>query len=142
MVFLMFNPSTADAEKDDHTIRKCIGFAKEWGYPGVTVVNLFAIRSTDPREVSKVSFEDAVGPDNDREILTACVTAAAVVCAWGCGQHMRKRSDRVDRALRMIVEAYPDLPIACLGRSADGNPRHPLMLSYDTPREHFWKKKT
>jgi hypothetical protein len=134
VVFLMFNPSTADAQQDDPTIRKCMGFAKQWGYPGITVVNLFAMRSSDPREISKVPFNSAVGAENDEAILTACCTASELVCAWGCGQHMRKRLDRADSVLRMIRRTFPMLPITCLGRGADGQPRHPLMLAYSTPR--------
>lgn len=134
VVFLMFNPSTANAEMDDPTIRKCMGFAERWGYGGIAVVNLFALRSTDPREVGKVSFAEAVGPDNDDAILKVCATAGEVITAWGCGQHMRTRLDRAIKVLRSIKATYPDLPINCLGRGKDGQPRHPLMLAYSTPK--------
>lgn len=137
VVFLMFNPSTADATVNDPTIRKCIGFAERWGFPGLTVVNLFALRSTDPRAISKALYGDAVGPDNDAEILTACATSTELVAAWGCGQHMKGHRDRAAKALRLIRETYPVLKISCLGRSADGSPRHPLMLPYTTQLEPF-----
>src|SRR5690606_18576726 len=62
-VFVMLNPSTADASEDDPTIRRCIGFAKEWGCTGLTVANLYALRSTDPKGLWK--HRDPVGPEND-----------------------------------------------------------------------------
>lgn len=137
VVFLMFNPSTADATTDDPTIRKCIGFAQRCGYPGLTVVNLFALRSTDPRAVSKALYADAVGPENDEAILTACATASEVIAAWGCGQHMKRHRDRAAKVLKLIRETYPALEVRCLGRSADGSPRHPLMLAYSTELQQF-----
>lgn len=135
VVFLMFNPSTADAQEDDPTIRKCIGFAKRWGYPGITVVNLFALRSTDPKAIEKHLYADAVGIENDSQILTACTTAKQVVAAWGCGQHLKMHRDRPEKVIKMIQSYYPDLELVCLGRSKDGSPRHPLMLSYSTQRQ-------
>lgn len=134
VVFLMFNPSTADAETDDPTIRKCIGFAQQWGYGGISVVNLFALRSTDPREVGKVPFAEAVGVDNDEAILKVCGTAGEIVLAWGCGQHMRNRLDRASKVIRLIRTHFPSLPINCLGRGKDGQPRHPSRLSYSTQK--------
>lgn len=137
VVFLMFNPSTADAEIDDPTIRKCIGFAKRWGYPGLTVVNLFALRSTDPKAVGRALYAEAVGPENDSAILAACGTAKEVIAAWGCGQHMKGHRDRPTKVLKLIRETLPDLRISCLGLSADGSPRHPLMLAYETELQPF-----
>ena len=137
VVFLMFNPSTADAEVDDPTIRKCMGFARQWGFNGISVVNLFAFRSTDPKAIGRMLYSEAVGTDNDRAILTTCATAGEVVLAWGCGSHMKGHGDRPKRVLRLIRETYPNLRIACLGRSKDGHPRHPLMLPYSTAKEPF-----
>lgn len=137
VVFLMFNPSTADAQENDPTIRKCMGFSRTWGYPGMAVVNLFALRSTDPRALKSVSYQEAVGPENDASILTALATASELICAWGCSAHMKTRLDRAKKVISMVRRTYPSMPIRCLGRSADGTPRHPLMLPYITAREEY-----
>ncbi len=67
VTWVMLNPSTADADVDDPTIRRCIGFSKAWGYNALTVVNLFAWRATSPRDLCAV--EDPVGPDNEAHLI-------------------------------------------------------------------------
>jgi hypothetical protein len=112
VVFVMLNPSTADADKDDPTIRRCIGFARAWGYGGIEVVNLFAYRATLPRSLRAV--DDPVGPENGRHIRRAVARADLVVLAWGAHA----------RASRLL-----SLPRArCLGLTRAGQPRHPLYL--------------
>lgn len=69
MVFVMQNPSTADASHDDPTIRKCIGFAKRHGYGGISVRNIFALRATDERIL--LTHHDPFGPENDAHLLAA-----------------------------------------------------------------------
>ncbi len=64
--FVLLNPSTADAENDDPTLRRCMGFARAWGYGSLQIVNLFAYRATVPDALRWVA--DAVGPENDRHI--------------------------------------------------------------------------
>lgn len=81
IVFVMLNPSTADAEQDDLTIRRCIAYAKAWGYRKLIVLNIFALRATDPRELYRAS--DPVGPDNYAAFRTALLRADRVICAWG-----------------------------------------------------------
>lgn len=97
MTWVMLNPSTADAEVDDPTIRKCIGFAKQHHYGGIVVVNLFAYRATDPKELGKV--KDPVGPENDQHILWACTAPLmlSVVAGWGTAKTrlIRERAARV-----------------------------------------------
>jgi hypothetical protein len=97
VAFLMFNPSTADETQDDPTIRKCIRFAMRWGYGRLVILNLFAIRGTDPRKVANVN--DPVGPLNNYWILKSVEPAREIICAWGCGQHM-KRADLAARPVR------------------------------------------
>lgn len=137
VAFLMFNPSTADETTNDPTIRKCIGFAKRWGYGRLIILNLFAYRSTDPTAIARV--HDPVGPLNMYWIRKSIKECREVICAWGCGQHMKQ--DRLRDAPSLAYHAMkldePYLHIQCLGRREDGHPRHPLMLPYTTPREPF-----
>ena len=121
VAFVMLNPSTADARRDDPTIRRCIGFAKSWGFGGVEVVNLFAYRTTDPGELRRVA--DPVGADNDRHIQSAIARADLVVLAWGA----RARS----RRLLSLPQAR------CLGLTRAGQPRHPLYLRSDVRPQPF-----
>lgn len=123
-VFIMLNPSTADASEDDPTIRRCMGFARSWGYGGICVVNLFAYRSTDPRALASVP--DPVGPRNDQQIDATLGGADLVVAAWGAHGTLGARSATV----RALVEKHR--PLYHLGLTKNGSPRHPLYLRSDT----------
>lgn len=118
--FVMLNPSTADATTDDPTIRRCIGFARDWGFGGLAVANLYAYRATKPADLWLA--EDPVGPEND-EHLAALFTASdvgMVVAAWGANA----RPDRVTE-----VSALPGaVTLHALGLTKDGAPRHPLYM--------------
>lgn len=132
--FVMCNPSTADANEDDATIRKCMGFAHRWGLGGIWVVNLFALRSTDPRALLTAS--DPVGPDNDGWLANACSFEPSVVCAWGSPGGARVAAMLSERAPTLVHLAYcHEGSLQCLGTSKDGSPRHPLMLGYSVPRQ-------
>lgn len=130
-VFVMVNPSIADHETDDQTIRKCVGFAKRWRFGAIEVVNLFAYVSTDVTQLLKV--EDPVGPENDDHIATALQSAHRVVWAWG------KHNARVGKLIAKRLANSPlfEVPDRCesgtLGLNDNGSPRHPLMLGYATP---------
>lgn len=123
--FLMLNPSTATAEVDDPTIRRCIGFARAWTCGTLIVTNIFAYRATDPKEMKAV--EDPVGPDNDAAIERAANDAARsgglLICAWGVHGRHRQR----DKAVMELLERVPIEPMA-LDETLDGSPRHPLYL--------------
>lgn len=131
VAWLMFNPSTADASQDDATIRKCVGFSKRWGYARMVVVNLFAVRSRDPKTVSRIV--DPVGPLNNYWIREGTVSAREIICAWGCAQHM----PLIDKRIAEVMELLKATERNCLGYRQDGHPRHPLMLSYSTERVPF-----
>lgn len=143
VVFLMINPSTADATQDDATIRKCMGFADIWGYHGVSITNLFALRSREPKALCEPNYltgDELLGPDYDRHLFLTVIRAPLIVPAWGCADTLRRRtvlSERPAKVLARIREINPDVPIMCLGRSKDGTPRHPLMLPYSTQLEPF-----
>lgn len=115
VLWVMLNPSTADAEKDDPTIRRCIGFSKAWGYGGLTVCNLFAFRATDPKKLRGVI--DPIGPENDRHIFEASSVADMTIAAWGGNGHLMDRATYVGRRL---TRPHALNVIAC------GCPVHPL----------------
>src|SRR5262245_52290853 len=81
VLFVMLNPSTADEDCDDATIRRCIGFARSWGFGAMAAGNLFALRSTSPT-VLKTSRRP-VGRGNDAWLVRLQSTSAVVVAAWG-----------------------------------------------------------
>ena len=115
--FVMLNPSTADAERDDATIRRCIGYAQRWGYGSLEAVNLFAYRSTDPRQLRLV--EDPVGPENDRHLLALRGRCSLLVAAWGNWGNLLRRGEGV-------LELLSSHPLHCLGTTRAGHPLHPL----------------
>lgn len=120
-VFVMLNPSTAGAEKNDPTVARCCVHAASWGYAELDVVNIFALRSTDPRVLKRC--DDPVGPGNDRWILETCHGAELVVCAWGVHGVYRDRGRRVLDILR----GDGVVPHA-LRLTSSGHPSHPLYL--------------
>lgn len=125
-VFVMLNPSTADARTDDATIRKCRGFTQRWGHDAFTVINLYAFRARDPKRM--LAAADPVGPENDRHIIEAIREPARMVLAWGANAQ-RVRVERVIHLLRHHCR----LPRQCLGLTKGGEPWHPLMVPYETP---------
>jgi hypothetical protein len=129
--FIMLNPSTADATQDDPTIRRCIGFARAWGCGGIVVVNLFALRATDPRELYK--HESPIGPENDSHIRAAVIECDPVVCAWGVCGTFRRRDEEVAALIRSSGLPWGK----CLGVTRDGHPRHPLYVAGGTPLIDF-----
>ena len=121
LAFIMLNPSTADDEKDDATIRRCCGFARSLGYSELQVVNLFAWRSTDPYGLLRVA--DPVGPSNDRWITHVCTGAQRVICAWGSFAQAEERSRQVLGLLRQLGVTPHALRL-----TRSGQPAHPLRL--------------
>lgn len=128
--FVMLNPSTADARVDDPTIRRCTGFARAWGAGGIVVVNLYAYRATDPRELAAAEGRgvDVVGPENDAHVRAAFAAVDQVVFAWGAATLGPGVARRVREALP------PGLEVSCLGVTKQGHPRHPLYLAANTAR--------
>jgi hypothetical protein len=120
--WIMLNPSTADGEQDDATIRRCLGFTKAWGFGALEVVNLFALRSTDPLQL-KLFAADPVGRGNDDWILSTAMRASKVICAWGAHGKLNGRGDEVvDMLQRNNIWGF------ALAVNDDGTPGHPLFL--------------
>ncbi len=117
VLFIALNPSTADETVDDPTIRRCIGFATDWGFGSLVVANLFALRSTDPKVLKKSC--DPIGPRNDRWLRRLSGEAELTIAAWGVHGALR---DRAAKVLPMLKHPYH------LGQTRDGHPRHPLYL--------------
>jgi hypothetical protein len=116
-MFVGLNPSTADETEDDPTIRRCIVFAKDWGYAGLCMTNLFAYRATNPADMMCAS--DPVGPRNDEILHERAAGAGVVVAAWGVHGTFGGRHNAVRRML-------PKLHYLRLTK--DGHPGHPLYL--------------
>jgi hypothetical protein len=125
-VWVMCNPSTADAGQDDATIRRCVGYATRWGYGSILVLNLFAYRATDPRVMRRAT--DPVGPDNDRVIETALTGdgIGRVMFAWGAVAAPAGRAARVSKLVRSVWGA----PM-CLDLTVAAHPAHPLRMRGD-----------
>lgn len=122
-VFIGLNPSTADENEDDPTLRRCINFAKAWGFGKCVIVNLFAYRATNPDELKKQ--EKPVGYKNNHYIKTQCNQAGLVVVAWGNLGHYLKRDEKVLKILK-------DIPLKCFKITSKGQPAHPLYQAKNT----------
>lgn len=117
VLFICLNPSTADESKDDPTSKRCIAFAKAWGYSGMCIANLFAYRATNPMDMKLAP--DPVGPDNDHFLRTWASQSQLVVAAWGAHGSFKGRDKHVKHMLGHM---------SCLHVTKDGHPGHPLYL--------------
>lgn len=133
MPFVMLNPSIADADIDDPTIRRCMGFARRERYGGIVVANLYSLRATNPAELRTADYP--VGPGNEAalyRLAKGCVESAVpIVCAWGV--------NGAERGSTFIVAKFRTMgcKLVCLGKTAQGAPRHPLYVASAQPLEPF-----
>lgn len=136
VVFCMLNPSTADGAQDDPTIRRCVSFAKAWGFAGLIVVNLFALRATRPSDLPKA--RDPIGPENNF-YTTAMIAGRTVVCAWGATVAKSPRITLCERVgdVKKLLRQDPEQSIRHLGLIQAGHPRHPLYLPVGTELQSF-----
>lgn len=125
VLWIMLNPSTADGREDDPTVRRCRVFSRRWGYAGLTVVNLFALRSTAPGYLR--DHPEPVGPDNDHTVVAELCYHKLIIAAWGANGSLRDR----DRAMRAILRGVGAV-VHHLGLTSRGHPKHPLYLAGDT----------
>ncbi len=128
-LFIMLNPSTADAEKDDPTIRRCVGFARREHCSELHVVNLFAYRATKPKDLRAAakSGQDIFGPCNATHICDAIRYSSLIICAWG-NNVIGTKQRLISHLLRK-----EDRKAVCLGLTGQGEPTHPLMTRADLP---------
>jgi hypothetical protein len=117
-MFVGLNPSTADEVEDDQTIRRCVEYAKQWGYGALCMVNLFAYRETQPAVMK--AHAAPIGAENDRWLLELAKDAGVIVAAWGVnGTHLKR-----DKAVMQLLEGK----LSYLKTTQDGHPSHPLYL--------------
>lgn len=139
-LFIGLNPSTADAETDDNTIRKCIQFATNWGMGGIYMLNLFAARSTDPKGLHDV--KDPIGPDCNHWIdFYTMKNSGPIICAWGAGVEKSPIPQRDQHVLNRIKDQHK---LYNLGLTKAGHPRHPLYIPYkdkagNLTRPKYWE---
>lgn len=137
VLFIGLNPSTADAEKDDPTIRRCMRFARDWGYGGIEMCNLFDWRATDPKKLPRK--EIAVSEKNDPVLRVRVLNARFVVAAWGRVPWAAKRIEQVYRTIFADEKRWHALELL---REFDGEawraPRHPLYVRSDALPVLFW----
>ena|SRR6478609_7645808 len=127
-VFIGLNPSKADENQLDPTLRRIKNFSISFGYPRFVMLNLFAIVSTDPKVM--LLHPSPIGPENDRYILRACQEANLVVCAWGSlGRHMAREA--------AVLKLLSGIKLKCLGITGNGSPAHPLYLSAQSRMQSY-----
>ena len=130
VAFIMLNPSTADAMKDDPTLRACIQFAQRWDYSALSVVNLFGYRTPHPKVLKRAA--EPVGKENDEYVMRAVEEAETVVLGWGNFGGLLGR----DRAILSLLKPYKQ-KLHYLQRNKSGQPRHPLYIRRESALQSF-----
>lgn len=132
VLWVLLNPSIADAKIDDPTVRVMAGFSSRWGYLRMRVANLYAWRATRPRMLRYA--QDPIGPENDGwlALLSTDSRCHQIVVAWGQNPIKNQRHYEV---LTLLATAGKRL--CTLGRNASGHPSHPLMQAYHTPLQEY-----
>jgi hypothetical protein len=116
--FIGLNPSTATETENDPTVTRCINYARDWGYGGMYMSNIFAFRATEPEDMKKAG--NPVGPKNNHWLLKVHQEAAISVAAWGTdGAYL----DREKQVLKLLGDLH------CLKLTKHNHPWHPLYLN-------------
>ena len=126
VLWVLLNPSTADAVTPDRTVNACTAFSKAWQHGGLEIVNLFAYRTPNPKALC--SAQDPIGCENDRYIREAAKRATRIVVGWGNKGVNKERDQDV---CRLLLESTSQ-PLCCLGTNLNGTPRHPLYVPRTT----------
>lgn len=128
VAFIGLNPSTADEEQNDPTVRRCIGFAKDWGFGGLLMLNLYGFRATDPRVMKR--FSEPVGPETDHWLAFYAARVGRIVACFGSHAAPARVAE-----LKRVINRRMD----CLGTTISGMPKHPLYLLGATPLSTWWE---
>jgi len=125
LLWVMLNPSTADAEADDATTRRCVDLSTSWGFGAAVIVNLFGYISTDPMRLNSIA--DPVGPENNSVLLEQFIKTDDCVVAWGSRPEIHPFQSRVTE-----ISQHLPTTVRCLGLTKHNYPRHPLRVSSAT----------
>ena len=133
VAFIMLNPSDANAISDDPTVRRCRGFARDWGYTQLFIGNLYSIKGSDPKAIDFREQPDLFSDRINEAVLDDLIGSVdRVVAAWGSHSHIGRQQDRFrDLARNARCNLYH------LGLNVDGSPKHPLYLAKDTKLEKW-----
>jgi hypothetical protein len=123
IAFIGLNPSTADERIDDNTVRKCITVARRDGFGEMTMLNIYAYRSTDPSVLK--THPQPTGDLNDKHIFAECQGASKIVVAWG--------SHVPDDRHQSLLKLLDGFTLWCFAKNKDGKPKHPLYVSNQAP---------
>ena len=129
-IFIMLNPSTANAKDDDATIRKCMSYAHKWGAGGINILNLFSYRTKSPKVLVEAAKKGiaVIGPENDGTIRRLLEESPQAICGWGNLPTGLKPSQILTH---LYVGGPKSAQLMCLGTNLDGSPKHPLYLRGD-----------
>ena len=134
VLFIMLNPSTADAFVFDPTVKRCFDFAHAWGYTSMSVCNLYAFRSTDPKKLK--AEIDPVGKDNNEWLYHAGSDARMIIAAWGTQGTLLRR----DQEVITLITTDLGKDLYCLEMTKEGHPKHPLYMKGDTKPRLFHRQ--
>ena len=130
------NPSTADENVLDNTLKKCMYYTQEWKYGGMIIANIFALRSTNPSSLK--GHPDPIGEGNNSAILDVVWKTDVLIAGWGSFGHLGKFVDkRILDVLTLLSAISPGAVVGCLGTNKDGNPKHPLYLRKDSTLQRY-----
>ncbi len=130
IAFIGLNPSVADEQQDDNTVRKCINIARRDGYGSMVMLNAYAYRSTDPKALQ--TQPEVVGRFNDRYIAEECKSADKIVVAWG--------NHATDDRHTTLLKVLDGQQLYCFKRNNNGKPKHPLYVSLKAPLTSYSQK--
>lgn len=129
LMVVSLNPSTADEKKNDPTVRRCIGFAKKWGFGKLIMTNIFAFRATLPEDL--FNSKNPIGNKNDYWLKKLSKKADKIVLAYGNHGKFKNRHNEI---LKIIDGPY------CIKKSKTGMPMHPLYLKYTKKPIRYYPK--
>lgn len=131
--WIMLNPSVADDRLNDPTVRRCAGFAKRWGYSGISITNLFAYRATNPNDLKRLlgkvgGFRLAIGERSTEHLDREAKNSVLIVCAWG------DNCDFMPERVSDVLYLLKPYDLYCIRLTKSGNPVHPVREPYtDAP---------